>query len=172
MRRSIWIPLVVVLLQPSCSEETPSPGIDSQATDGPVTDAPAAELGPAPDGSPDTDGPSPGDGQPGPDTGTSPKSYEGFGAKTKGAASSPAGSTDFHVTSLADSGKGTLRDGLSAGGRRIVFDVAGTITLASTLEVRYPYVTIDGATAPKPGITIVQPSGASTVRFSTRRRSN
>jgi pectate lyase len=85
------------------------------------------------------------------------QTYEGFGAATQGAASSPTGYSTFHVTSLADSGTGTLRDAVSQGARHIVFDVAGVIRLASDLNIYHSYTTIDGATAPAPGITIQMP---------------
>ncbi|MCH7884912.1 MAG: right-handed parallel beta-helix repeat-containing protein, partial [Planctomycetes bacterium] len=81
---------------------------------------------------------------------------EGFGTNTPGG----AGGETYHVTSLADSGAGTFRDGVSNrdysvdGPRTIVFDVAGTITLLGDLKVREPFLTIDGSTAPSPGITI------------------
>ena len=95
-------------------------------------------------------------------TGTPPLDFEGYGAVTRGAESSPSGHEIFRVTSLADSGSGTLRDALSTGHRYIVFDVAGTITLASDLNIPWSYITIDGATAPSPGITIVQPGNIGT----------
>src|SRR5688572_1693169 len=91
--------------------------------------------------------------------------FEGFGAVTSGAASSPDGYTVFRVTSLADSGAGTLRDAVSQGKRHIVFDVAGTITLASDLNIYDSYVTIDGASAPAPGITIRQPNSRNTTIY-------
>ncbi len=91
--------------------------------------------------------------------------YEGFGAATAGAQSSPDGYTTVHVTSLADSGPGTLRAAVSAGKRLVVFDVAGTITLQSDLNVYHSYITIDGATAPAPGITILQPNGLNTTLY-------
>src|SRR5262245_51242247 len=75
--------------------------------------------------------------------------YQGFGAKTKGG----EGGTTVTVTTLADSGPGSLRDALAGGNRRIVFKVGGTIKLASPLHVK-PNVTIDGSTAPAPGITL------------------
>jgi pectate lyase len=91
--------------------------------------------------------------------------FEGFGAVTAGAASSPDGYTTFHVTSLADSGAGTLRDAVSQGKRHIVFDVAGTITILTDLNLYYSYTTIDGASAPAPGITILQPNSLNTTIF-------
>jgi pectate lyase len=84
--------------------------------------------------------------------------YEGFGAVTQGAGSCPTSPATYHVTSLADSGSGTLRDAVSQSCRNIVFDLAGTITLQSHLRVRTSYLTIDGASAPAPGITISQPT--------------
>lgn len=86
------------------------------------------------------------------------RAYEGFGAVTNGAASCPTSPSTYHVTSLADSGPGTLREGISVGCRNVVFDVGGTITLASQLRVRVNYLTINGASAPSPGITIAQPT--------------
>ena len=88
--------------------------------------------------------------------------YEGFGAVTQGAAGSPTGYDIYHVTSLSDSGTGTLRDALSRGNRRVVFDVGGTIVLQSDLNIPYSYITIDGSSAPSPGITIVQPGDIKT----------
>jgi hypothetical protein len=43
---------------------------------------------------------------------------------------------------------------MSGGGRRIVFDVAGTINLGSICDGTGSSVTIDGSTAPSPGITL------------------
>ena len=77
---------------------------------------------------------------------------QGFGASTSGG----SGRTVVHVTNLADSGTGSLRAALSAGSRYVVFDVAGTIQLQSPLYVRGAYVTIDGSSAPTPGITLRQ----------------
>ena len=39
--------------------------------------------------------------------------YEGFGAVTRGALDAPGGYETYHVTSLANSGDGTLRDAVS-----------------------------------------------------------
>ena len=89
--------------------------------------------------------------------------YEGFGAITGGAEDAPGGYEVYHVTSLANSGSGTLRDAVSQGGRYVVFDVAGTITLTSSLYINDSYITIDGSSAPSSGITIVQTGTVGTV---------
>ncbi len=80
----------------------------------------------------------------------------GFGMDTPaGSGPKRAGGTVFHVTSLADSGEGTLREALEAEGPRvIVFDVSGYIDLKSELVVIHPYLTLAGQTAPSPGITL------------------
>lgn len=74
-----------------------------------------------------------------------------------------SGGSIIHVTTLADSGAGSLRAALTTTGvRTVVFDVGGIITLLSPIEVGntssatgdYAYVTIAGETAPFPGITI------------------
>ncbi|MFM5908285.1 MAG: polysaccharide lyase family 1 protein [Novosphingobium sp.] len=59
------------------------------------------------------------------------------------------------VTTLADSGPGSLRAAVDAPGPRIIrFKVAGTIRLLSDLVVRAPRITIDGSSAPAGGIAI------------------
>jgi hypothetical protein len=76
---------------------------------------------------------------------------EGYGAATPGG----RGGQVIAVTSLADSGPGSLREALSATGPRIVvFRTAGTITVNSKLLITNPYVTIAGQTAPGGGIQI------------------
>jgi pectate lyase len=85
-----------------------------------------------------------------------PQEYEGYGAVTMGAHSCERAPDVVHVTTLADSGPGSLREAVSAGCREIVFDVGGTIALESDLNVPHAYITIDGSSAPEPGITIVQ----------------
>jgi pectate lyase len=77
--------------------------------------------------------------------------YEGFGSITKGGEGKPI----YHVTSLKDDGTtGTLRDALSQGNRYIVFDTAGTIWIGEDLRIMGSHITIDGSTAPYPGITL------------------
>lgn len=61
----------------------------------------------------------------------------------------------IHVTTLADSGPGSLRAAVEAKGPRVVvFDLSGTIALATPLHIREPRITIAGQTAPGDGITI------------------
>ena len=61
----------------------------------------------------------------------------------------------FVVTSLADSGPGTLREACEAAGPRIVvFNVAGIIHLKMPIYIEAPYITIDGHTAPGDGVCI------------------
>jgi hypothetical protein len=61
----------------------------------------------------------------------------------------------YNVTSLDDSGPGTLREAVEAEGpRTVVFRVGGTIKLSSKLVVRNPYITIAGQTAPGDGIAV------------------
>jgi predicted Na+-dependent transporter len=61
----------------------------------------------------------------------------------------------FVVTSLEDSGPGTLREACEAGGPRVVvFNVAGIIRLKDRIRIRAPYITISGASAPGDGVCV------------------
>jgi len=76
---------------------------------------------------------------------------EGHGSRTPGG----RGGRVIEVTSLADSGVGSLRAALLATGPRIVvFRVSGTITLSDRIKVTSPFVTIAGQSAPGDGIQI------------------
>lgn len=80
--------------------------------------------------------------------------YEGYAdALTTGG----DGGDEVWVTTLDDSGPGSLRDvvsGLSGQPTTIKFAVAGSICVSQEIRVTEPFVTIAGETAPPPGITL------------------
>ena len=77
---------------------------------------------------------------------------EGFGAKAKGG----RGGRIIWVTNLNAHGPGSLREAIHVSGPRIIkFKVGGAIELGKrVLRLRKGLVTIDGTSAPPPGITI------------------
>lgn len=77
---------------------------------------------------------------------------EGFGAKSRGG----TGGRTVVVSTLADSGSGSLRAALAFQEARIIeFDVEGTIELKSLLRCTSGRVTIDAGSAPGAGITLL-----------------
>ena len=76
---------------------------------------------------------------------------EGFGKYAKGG----RGGKVLHVTTLKDSGSGSLRAALETSGpRTVVFDVSGIINLSNEITVTSPYLTVAGQTAPDPGVLV------------------
>lgn len=76
---------------------------------------------------------------------------EGYGSYSKGGREGVL----IPVTSLDDSGPGSLRAAVEAEGpRTVVFEVGGTIDLKTPLRIENPRITIAGQTAPGPGITL------------------
>lgn len=82
----------------------------------------------------------------------------GFGTTTvagSGRHRSPPRSTILTVSTLAESGQGSLRACIEhSQPRTCIFQVAGVITIRKALRIKSPYITIAGQTAPAPGITI------------------
>ena len=71
--------------------------------------------------------------------------------------STPAGRGGkvFRVTTLAESGEGSLKACVDANVPRVcVFEVSGTIKLSKDLMIKNPKITIAGQTAPSPGIML------------------
>lgn len=76
---------------------------------------------------------------------------EGHGATTPGG----RGGKVIRVTSLADSGPGSLREALlTKGPRVVVFAIGGIIDLKKDITVREPYLTLAGQSAPGDGICL------------------
>lgn len=79
----------------------------------------------------------------------------GYGMDTRAAYGADVNPTIYKVTNLQDSGRGSLRDAMLAPGPRVViFEISGTIALASAITVTTPYLTVAAQTAPSPGIAL------------------
>ena len=92
-----------------------------------------------------------------------PKEYEGFGSITAGG----TGKQIVHVTNLNATGDGSLHDAIGSN-RIIVFDIGGIITdfqWDSSDEFPVTNMTIDGSTAPSPGITLDNVNSANCLSF-------
>lgn len=78
----------------------------------------------------------------------------GWAAQTPGG----RGGQIIRVTNLNAAGPGSFKEAIETEGPRvIVFEVAGVIDLGRTvLEIKEPYLTIAGQTAPSPGITFIR----------------
>ena len=77
---------------------------------------------------------------------------DGFGTETLGGLEGKV----VKVTSLEDSGSGTLRAAVEEvkEPRLVVFEVSGYIDLKKDIPIRSPHITIAGQTAPSPGVTL------------------
>ncbi len=64
----------------------------------------------------------------------------------------------IRVTNLKSDGAGSFKEAVEAKGPRIVvFEVGGVIDLGrTTLEIKEPFLTVAGQTAPSPGITLIR----------------
>jgi pectate lyase len=78
----------------------------------------------------------------------------GVAAETPGG----RGGRILRVTTLAADGPGSLKAAIEAKGPRIiVFEVGGVIDMGrKTIDIKQPFLTIAGQTAPAPGITIIR----------------
>jgi len=79
---------------------------------------------------------------------------QGWAAHTAGG----RGGRIIRVTTLAGEGPGSFVEAVNSKGPRIVvFEVGGVIDLGvKTINIREPYLTIAGQTAPQPGITLIR----------------
>lgn len=82
---------------------------------------------------------------------------QGSGCATTGGRGSTG--TIYRITSLANSGAGTLRECMEASGpRQCVFTTGGTIALTTRIWVNSPFLTVHGQSAQGGGIQIRGPS--------------
>ena len=102
--------------------------------------------------------------------------YVGYGSQTVGGAGKPVYWVDCtRPDTAADTNPGTfaapcsLRKALAGGSRVIKFVNGGTITLTSGLTIRDSYITVDGFSAPAPGVTIAHNTSYGTFLISLRK---
>ncbi len=83
---------------------------------------------------------------------------DGYGMETvagSGRHLDPPQASIMQVTNLNASGPGSLRSCMEGSGpRTCVFAVSGVIELTDDLQIREPYITVAGQTAPPPGVSI------------------
>lgn len=138
--------VLLLLAVTGCS----SPSVPSSTTDQKAGDAPVASTAKAPEEK--------GRQEPSAikNTGAKPVAFpgaEGWGQNALGGRNEKT--AVLFVTSLEDSGPGTLREALKTKGPRIVlFKTGGIIDLKSAISFREDYVTVAGQTAPGDGIVI------------------
>lgn len=93
-------------------------------------------------------------------TNATPLAGAGFDPHTVGWTQTKGGQggTLLRVTTLAAKGKGSLAEALAHKGPRVVvFEVGGVIDLKGrSLEIKEPFISIAGQTAPAPGITLLR----------------
>src|SRR6187397_2334184 len=79
---------------------------------------------------------------------------QGWAAHTPGG----RGGKIIRVTNLNASGAGSLREAIETQGpRTVVFEVGGAIDLGrEDIEIKEPFLTIAGQTAPSPGVTLIR----------------
>lgn len=75
---------------------------------------------------------------------------EGFGMHASGG----RGGDVYAVTTLDDSGPGSLRDAVSVANRIIIFRVSGNIEMKSSLSIAQPNITVAGQSAPGGGVCV------------------
>ena len=83
---------------------------------------------------------------------------EGFGTTTTAGSGrhldSPS-ATVYLVSNLSNDGAGSLRKCMEASGpRTCIFETSGAIWLEKAIQVKEPYLTVAGQTAPSPGIAV------------------
>ncbi|MFT5355554.1 MAG: pectate lyase [Polyangiales bacterium] len=163
-RVSVLLALLVGLLSACGDDDTSADAsVDALSIDAAFTDVASADVRESPDARELDAGPGAdvpvidGGGLDAPEVNTIDTPFaafpeaEGFGAVAVGG----RGGRVIQVTNLNDSGPGSFREACEASGpRTVVFRVGGTITLESNVEVREPFLTIAGQTAPGEGIML------------------